>query len=93
MTKIAIAEQAEQLAETRIRLQQAIDERDALKYELESWRDIFHLSADDEKKKHGSFIINVWLKCVGNRCAPKSHLIDGLSITTRRLKSLDVDHF
>jgi hypothetical protein len=83
----------EEIADLRIKLAQTQDELDAVKYELDSWRDTFHLAADEELKKHGSLIINIWLKCLGGFCAPKSHLIDGLAITTRRLRSLDFEPF
>lgn len=81
-------EPIDELADTRIRLQQAIDERDALKYELDARSEEFRLAADQEIKQHGNFIINVWLSCLGGKCSPKAHLIDGLAKTTRRLVAI-----
>jgi hypothetical protein len=72
----------QELVQTRLQLQQMTDERDAIRYELDEWRRTFRPAGEEPDQQ---FIMRIWLRCLGDKCAPKSHLIDGLAITTRNL--------
>jgi hypothetical protein len=77
----SVEQVARELQECRNNLQQVTDERDSLRLEFEDWKSKFHIKDQDG----GAFVMQVWLKCLGGQCAPKSHLIDGLAKTTRQL--------
>lgn len=81
-----IEDQREQLEATRKQLGHAQERVASLEYEL-AYRDTELLAR--EKSEGARWVLGVWLRALGGKSVSKSHLIDGLAITTRRLRGID----
>lgn len=78
----------EQLAGCRLQLQQALDERDALRHELEFYQSWFRGLDLTTKHSDAAWLAQSWINALGNKLIPKAHLIDALVLTTRKLRGL-----
>jgi hypothetical protein len=72
------------LRDISIRCQQAEEERDAARYELEQMARMFRDAKPDGTAES---YLRIWSNCLNNMLYPKAHWIDALGMTTRRLNS------